>query len=141
MHSDGINLHTYLADNACDTHKIIKSREHTLNELIKIHSSFLKPNQSMNILDDNTENKLPTSKEYETILGLSISLYEQGYCGLDIIDFIHNHPDIIDIKRYELLIMFDKVRKEFRNEKLLILYFLHFIVFRCNLSLENISFM
>jgi hypothetical protein len=46
-----------------------------------------------------------------------------------------------DIRRYELLIMFDKVRKEFRNEKLLLFYFLHFIVFRCNLSLENISFM
>ena len=141
MHSNGINLHTYLADNACDTHKIIKSREQTLNELIKIHSSFLNTQQSLTILDDNTENTPPTSKEYETILGLSISLYEQGYCGLDIIDFIHTHPDIIDIKRYELLIMFDKVRKEFRNEKLLILYFLHFIVFRCNLSLENISFM
>jgi hypothetical protein len=37
--------------------------------------------------------------------------------------------------------MFDKVRKEFRNEKLLMLYMLHFIVFRCKMSLENISFM
>ena len=83
----------------------------------------------------------PTCKDYEKILDLSVSLYEQGYTGLDIIDFIHTHPDMIDIRRYELLIMFDKVRKEFRNEKLLLFYFLHFIVFRCNLSLENISFM
>ena len=46
-----------------------------------------------------------------------------------------------DIVKYELLIMFDKVRKEFRNEKLLLLFMLHFIVFRCERSLENISFM
>lgn len=130
------NLHTYLADKACDTTKILKSRDYTLCELIRIHPSFLRGS----VIHPDS-NDAPTCKEYEEILDLSVSIYEQGYCGLDIIDFIHTHPDIIDIRRYELLIMFDKVRKEFRNEKLLILYFLHFIVFRCNLSLENISFM
>jgi hypothetical protein len=130
------NLHTYLADKACDTHKILKSREQTLVDTIKIHPSFLQGD-----VDTCEYNDAPTCKEYEQIIDLSVSLYEQGYSGLDIIDFIHTHPDINDIRRYELLIMFDKVRKEFRNEKLLILFFLHFIVFRCNLSLENISFM
>lgn len=120
-----VNLHTYLADKVCNTNKILKSREHTLSVMIKIGDI------------DSTA----TSKEYEKILDLAVSLYEQGYCGLDIIDFIHTHPEMNDIRRYELLIMFDKVRKEFRNEKLLLFYFLHFIVFRCNLSLENISFM
>lgn len=120
-----VNLHTYLADKVCNTNKIFKSREHTLSDLIKIGDI------------DTTA----SSKEYEKIMDLAVSLYEQGYCGLDIIDFIHTHPEMKDIRRYELLIMFDKVRKEFRNEKLLLFYFLHFIVFRCNLSLENISFM
>lgn len=135
--SCGVNLHTYLADKACDTYKIMKSRENALLDLINIHPSLLRGtgDASSNATD------LPSCKDYENIVGLSVALYEQGYCGLDIIDFIHTHPDIIDIRRYELLIMFDKVRKEFRNEKLLLLYFLHFIVFRCNLSLENISFM
>jgi len=132
-----INLHNYLADKACDTYKINKSREHPLQDLIKIHPSYLRDNTMM----PGVANDEPTCNQYEKILDLSVSLYEQGYCGLDIIDFIHAHPDIIDIRRYELLIMFDKVRKEFRNEKLLLLYFLHFIVFRCKLSLENISFM
>ncbi len=133
-----INLHSYLADKACDTYKINKSREHRLDELIKIHPSYLRATTTASPEVANDE---PTCKEYDKILDLSVSLYEQGYCGLDVIDFIHTHPDIIDIRRYELLIMFDKVRKEFRNEKLLLLYFLHFIVFRCKLSLENISFM
>jgi GTPase SAR1 family protein len=135
--SYGVNLHTYLADKACDTYKITKSRDQTLRDLIIIHPSLLRGTE-----DDSSANTDPPSyKDYEKIIDLSVSLYEQGYCGLDILDFIHTHPDIIEIRRYELLIMFDKVRKEFRNEKLLLLYFLHFIVFRCKLSLENISFM
>jgi hypothetical protein len=133
-----INLHSYLADKACDTYKINKSREHPLDELIKIHPSYLRATTTG---APELANEEPTCNEYEKILDLSVSLYEQGYCGLDVIEFIHAHPDIIDIRRYELLIMFDKVRKEFRNEKLLLLYFLQFIVFRCNMSLENISFM
>jgi DNA polymerase III delta prime subunit len=146
-----INIHSWLADKACDTYKIHKSREHPLHELIKIHPSYLQSAASAAAsasasaaasaaASADCADK-PCCKYYEQILNLSESLYEQGYCGLDIIDYIHTHPDIIDIRRYELLIMFDKVRKEFRNEKLLMLYFLHFIVFRCNLSLENISFM
>jgi GTPase SAR1 family protein len=132
-HMTAVNLHTYLADKACNTNKILKSRESILAELITIHPSFLR--------DSADDISTPTCKDYEKILDLSVSLYEQGYTGLDVIDFIHTHPDMIDIRRYELLIMFDKVRKEFRNEKLLLFYFLHFIVFRSNLSLENISFM
>lgn len=123
-----VNLHTYLADKVCNINKILKSRENTLFDLITI-------------ADTNTTLSAATSKEYEKILDLAVYLYEQGYCGLDIIDFIHKHPEMDDVRRYELLIMFDKVRKEFRNEKLLLFYFLHFIVFRCNMSLENISFM
>jgi hypothetical protein len=136
-----INLHSYIADKACDTYKINKSREYPLHEIIKIHPSYLKTNTTTSGVTNDDIAAEPTCKEYEKILDLSVSLYEQGYCGLDVIDFIHTHPDIIDIRRYELLIMFDKVRKEFRNEKLLLLYFLHFIVFRCKMSLENISFM
>jgi hypothetical protein len=136
-----INLHSYLADKSCDTYKINKSREQSLQDLIKIHPSYLRDGNNTDSSDNTVTTAVPTCNDYERIMGLSMSLYEQGYCGLDIIDFIHTHPDIIDIRRYELLIMFDKVRKEFRNEKLLLLYFLHFIVFRCKLSLENISFM
>jgi len=44
-------------------------------------------------------------------------------------------------KRYELLICFNRVRKEFRNEKLLILFILNFVFLSSELSLENISFM
>jgi GTPase SAR1 family protein len=133
-----VNLHTYFADQACDTYKIIKSRDSSLHELIRIHPSYMEDATDAATTGDDS---LPTLDEYVKILDISVILYEQGYAALDIIDFIHTYPNMNELKRYELLIMFDKVRKEFRNEKLLILYLLHFVVFRCKMSLENISFM
>lgn len=134
-----VNLHTYFADQACDTYKIIKAREYPLSELIHIHPSYLLGTSDG--CGPSAPSLPPTREEYTKILDLSVSLYEQGYCALDVIDFVHSYPNMIELRRYELLIMFDKVRKEFRNEKLLMLYLLHFIVFRCKMSLENISFM
>lgn len=139
-----VNIHTYLADQACDTYKIIKSRDLSLHDLIQIHPSYIDNTTTTTTTtsssnDPNAESI--TCEEYTKILDVSVLLYEQGYSALDIIDFIHNYPNMNELKRYELLIMFDKVRKEFRNEKLLMLYLLHFIVFRCKMSLENISFM
>jgi len=129
-----VNLHSYRANLICDTSKIERSRDKSLGELIKIHPDYLKTPS-----DEPTAT--PTPSEYKSIVDLSVVLYEQGYCGLDVIEFVRNSTQMNEIKKYELLIMFDKVRKEFRNEKLLLLFILHFIVFRCNRSLENISFM
>ena len=44
-------------------------------------------------------------------------------------------------KKYELLMTYNKVRKEFRNEKLLMLFIFTFLFLSSDLSLENISFM
>jgi hypothetical protein len=136
-----VNLHTYFAHRACggDIYKNPKARDYTLSEMITIHPSYLLGGGGGG--GGMTADAEPTREEYTKILDLSVSLYEQGYCALDVIDFVHAYPNMIELKRYELLIMFDKVRKEFRNEKLLMLYLLHFIVFRCRMSLENISFM
>ena len=72
-------------------------------------------------------------------------LFEKGYSGLDIITLLENHKfletQLTMEKRYELIILFNRVRKEFRNEKLLILFILNFVFLSSNLYLENISFM
>jgi GTPase SAR1 family protein len=137
-----VNLHSYRANMVCDTSKIERLRDKSLGELIKIHPDYLTTSDKLDqVTATPTPTATPTSSEYKSIVDLSVVLYEQGYCGLDVIEFVRNHSQMNEIKKYELLIMFDKVRKEFRNEKLLLLFILHFIVFRCNRSLENISFM
>lgn len=81
----------------------------------------------------------------DKLMGFCSKLYEKGYSGLDIIQLLENHKfletSLSVEKRYELLIAFNRVRKEFRNEKLLILFILNFVFLSSELSLENISFM
>ena len=81
----------------------------------------------------------------ERLMLLCTKLYEKGYSGLDIIQLLENHKfletSLSVEKRYELLIAFNRVRKEFRNEKMLMLFILNFIFLSSELSLENISFM
>ena len=81
----------------------------------------------------------------EDLMILCTKLYEKGYSSLDIISLLEN-PKFLDNtisieKRYELLICFNRIRREFRNEKLLILFILNFIFLSSELCLENISFM
>lgn len=80
----------------------------------------------------------------EKLMGFSTKLYEKGYSGTDIINLVEM-PKFMELlisneKRYELLIVFNKVRKEFRNEKLIILFILNFLFLDSEISLENISF-
>jgi hypothetical protein len=131
---DGVstNLHSYHTGRKCNMDEINKTRIKSLEHMIYIHPS--------NVCEDDLCNTGENPSGEKSISMLSRDLYEQGFSATDIIQFV-NDSSMDEMKKYELLVMFDKVRKEFRNEKLLILYLLHFIVFRCERSLENISFM
>ena len=80
----------------------------------------------------------------EELMIFSTKIYEKGYSSLDIINLLEvskfMETIISNEKKYELLIAFNKVRKEFRNEKLLILFILNFLFLNTEISLENISF-
>jgi hypothetical protein len=90
--------------------------------------------------DNGSENKVYTHVE---LIEMCTKFYEKGYNSLDIIKYIEMSPShrISDEQKYDFVITFNKIRKEFRNEKLLMLFILHFFLFRNNVSLENISFM
>jgi DNA polymerase III delta prime subunit len=79
----------------------------------------------------------------QTLLNFVTKLYEKAYNALDIIQMLEDGRLQLadDSKQYDLLIAFNKVRKEFRNEKLLMLFVLNFIYLDGKMSLENISFM
>ena len=65
-------------------------------------------------------------------------LYEKGYSCLDLMQVLENIPTYPIEKKFLLLIYFDKIRKEFRNEKLLIFYLINFAFIRTKTDLENI---
>jgi hypothetical protein len=79
------------------------------------------------------------------LITISNKLYEKGYTGLDVFSILESghlkSDNLTPVKKYELLVAFNKVKKEFRNEKLLMLFIFNFIYLDTTLSLENISFM
>jgi DNA polymerase III delta prime subunit len=81
----------------------------------------------------------------EELIFLCNKLYEKAYSSLDILNLLENTNFLENIitneKKYECLLCFNRIRKEFRNEKLLILFILNFLFLSSELSLENISFM
>jgi len=111
-------------------------------------------NQVFNLKDIKTKRLDSLKKELlkvnkcislEELMLLCVKLYEKAYSSLDVMQLLENPKFLENVvtleKRYELLMCFNRVRKEFRNEKLLILFILNFIFLSSELSLENISFM
>ena len=88
---------------------------------------------------------LKTDASPEFLINLSEKFYEKGYSGIDIIYLLENQPtqflDLTDEKKYELLFAFNKVKKEFRNDKLLLMFILNFLFMSLDFTLENITFM
>jgi len=88
----------------------------------------------------------PAKINHEELITLSTKLYEKGYSGLDLIQLLEKPSNLkitnlTENKRYELLFAFNKIRKEFRNEKIFIMFILNFVFLSLDDSLENISFM
>jgi GTPase SAR1 family protein len=126
-----INLHKYNID------QLFKKNAQTTDWLKKTILADTQPN--CDPVDSATTDKLSI-----ILRDLSAKIYEKGYSALDIMALIEQPtflPDLDLVKRYELLFAFNKIKKEFRNEKLLIMFVLNFVFISSNVSLENISFM
>jgi hypothetical protein len=86
--------------------------------------------------------KVDVSITEDELQSIVIKLYEKAYNATDIIKLIEDGLFALNQeKKYELLIAFNKVRKEFRNEKLLLMFIINFVFLDKNTVLENLSFM
>ena len=75
----------------------------------------------------------------ENCNNITEKLYQRGYSALDIMKIIENDNKIPKKEKYTALIYFDKIRKEFRNEKLLMLLIFYKFFMRKDINLENID--
>ena len=121
---------------------IINLYKYNLNEVFKMKDN---KNQRQDYLKKELLKSVNKKISLNDLMSVCVKLYEKSYSGLDILTLLENQKFLDNIitveKRYELLVCFNRVRKEFRNEKLLILFILNFIFLSSELSLENISFM
>ena len=65
-------------------------------------------------------------------------LYNKGYCAIDVVDVIKEKNENLNVN--DLLLNFTRIKREFRNEKLLMYLIIFFSYFRSNFNLENIVF-
>jgi hypothetical protein len=114
-----VNLHQYVL-NRCFSDDNIKN-EYDLQLKMEIDNLNIK------------------TASYEEIIIFSKKLYENGYSGLDLIKYIEKNEEIDPVKKSRFLVTFHKVKRDFMNEKLFILFIISFI--RSDYDLENISFM
>ena len=116
--------------------------KHNINSVFKMKDIKL---QRLDSLKKELLKSINKKITLNDLISLCTKLYEKGYNALDILALLENPKfleETINLeKRYEMLICFNRVRSEFRNEKLLILFILNFIFLSSELSLENISFM
>ena len=121
----------------------IDEEKHHLGSLQKEMKIYM---DGLGMHDTNTNTKSKNENIIKKNADFSVKLYEKGYNGLDLIALIERNMFtskniLTNNKRIEFLITFNKIRKEFRNEKILILFILHFMFLSSEYNLENISFM
>jgi len=98
--------------------------KYNLDNIKETNISYIKKN--INNINNVNDLHLITNK-----------FYDKGLSGLDLINYITLiYKD--NIEKYRLLIIIQKVKREIRNEKIIILFILNLISFRYNQHLENL---
>jgi len=79
----------------------------------------------------------------DELVQMSTKLYEKGYSGLDVIHVCETAKFIESLmstsQKYKLLLLFDRIKYEFRNEKLLILFILNLVFLNNTYVVDNNS--
>ena len=117
-------------------HPIINEKRTCLHDIKKKDFSTI----FLNKKNEWLKKKLDKKTNYNTIhkcKDLSVILYEKGFNALDLMNYIEL-SSMKSIEKYKLLIYLDKIRKEFRNEKILIYMILYKLFMRKIVTLENI---
>lgn len=112
-------------------HKVNKEKTYDLKELKRerLHQ-ILEPIK--NIAQEN--------HTYKWFLSLANQLYEDGISCLDIIQHLEESLDDND-KLIHVRFCFEKVKGEFRSEKMLMMYLFDYMFLRSDCNLKNISFL
>jgi len=134
---------------------IVENKEKLLNPIISRFCEIYVPEfqpKSLDIYDSTTsmnqiektmvllyENKKVNMLTHVDLVFSVNDFYENGISCLEIISWIKNTDTITEIDKYKICIFFDKIKAEYRSEKLLMLYFLDFLLLRSNKDVKSIS--
>jgi len=115
--------------------KIQNLHQYTINKNYSINNDSFK-----NYLNDKM-NTIFSKREqitYSNLVELSVELYEKAISSLDLIEWVENTDNIKPLEKSTICVCFDKIKSEYRCEKLLLLYLFDLIFFRSNKDLKSI---
>ena len=115
-----INLHKYNIECIFDN-----KEKNTINSWLK--------KQLGDINSDDSK-----KKNIKELCILTDKIYNQGLSALDVMNYFQNHTTVNENFKYKFILYFNKIKKEYRNEKILILNILYYIFLRSEFNLENI---
>lgn len=110
---------------------IIDDKQKNLYDTVNTHEIILKKELWLK----NKLSKKNIFRNVKEITQFVEEIYNKGYSALDILNFIKKTNNK---NKYNFLFYFDKIRREFRNEKNLMFIFCYFYFLRKNIALENI---
>jgi len=116
-------------------HQHTIQRKYLFNDLKKKRMNFLCEKMSACFDINNSI----THKDLVKLVG---DLYESGYSCLDIIEWIKQECSVFSEKeKSAIVLVFHKIKSEYRCEKMLMLYILDYSFLRQNKEVKNIGFM
>lgn len=76
------------------------------------------------------------------VIQQSLKIYDKGYSAINVLDIATKYPTLLHTDqpeegKYELMLLFNKLKKDMKSEKLLIYYLLHYIHFAQCIDLEE----
>lgn len=76
---------------------------------------------------------------HKILANIANQMYEEGSSCLDLVKWVESSPHIDSLIKASSIVCFHKIKSDFRNEKLLILYMLDYIFLRSNKDIKSIN--
>ena len=108
-----------------------------------IHQQFHLKNEyqkRITTLKTNITKTLSPTMTEEVLIQFIIKIYNAAYSALDLIYLIETNffkEYLPNIKKYEVLLLIGNIKKDFRNEKIFMLYILHLLYFDKAINIDN----
>lgn len=129
-------------ENIINLYKYNISQIFNIDEYKQRRCDYLKRNLQQIILINQNDESLDYEINENELFEFIIKIYEKGYSALDLINLIDNNLIYTnEDRKHEILIAFEKIRKEFRNEKMLLFFIINFVWLDSRFNLENMTFM
>jgi hypothetical protein len=130
----------YIPETIGSQNTTINLHQHTIQQKYLLND--LKHSRMTTLCEKMSVIKIKTNEiTHKDLVNIVTELYESGYSCLDIIVWIKNNSEIEQKEKSAIVLVFYKIKSEYRCEKLLMLYILDYTFLRQNKDVKNIGFM